>query len=253
MSHNETGHAINVANFETLENICIGYGTLYNPAKAAIKLTAIAAKRTASIDILKTLDDHLPALTLAVNAREIAFKTLESLIRRINNAVEASDVTPQFIKDVKSITHKMLGERITPKHPTREDDPNLSEEELVKNISSAQTSMNNQIENLYKLIQLLSSEPNYAPNETDLTTVSLTALHTILKSTNTAVISAKTPVSNIRIERNVILYHPLTGLVKVASDIKKYIKSVFGVSSPQYKEVSHIKFKSGIDLANVVK
>ena len=135
VSHSASGHAINVANFEDLENICIGYGALYNPAKAAIKLTAIAAKRTASANILKTLDDNLPALTLAINTREIAFNLLEPLIRRINNAVQASDVSPQFIKDVKSITLKMLGKRITPKHPTREDDPNLSEEEATGFVS----------------------------------------------------------------------------------------------------------------------
>jgi hypothetical protein len=253
VSHSETGHAVNVANFEDLEACCIGYGTLYNPSKKGIQLPAIAAKRTASVNILKTINDLSPALIRAVDEREIAFNSFEGLIRRINNAVEASDVTPQFIKDVKSITYKMLGERITPKHPTKEDNPNLSEEELIRNNSSAQTGMDNQIENLYKLNKLLSSEPNYNPNETDLTVVSLTTLYTTLKTTNTAVINADNPISNKRIERNVILYHPQTGLVKMASDIKKYIKSVFGVSSPQYKEVSRIKFKTGADLANIVK
>jgi len=35
-STSETGHAKNVANFEDLISFCTGYGTAYNPSKAAI-------------------------------------------------------------------------------------------------------------------------------------------------------------------------------------------------------------------------
>jgi hypothetical protein len=39
------------------------------------------------------------------------------------------------------------------------------------------------------------------------------------------------------------LYNPLSGLVKTALDVKKYVKSVFGASSPQDKQISGLKFK----------
>lgn len=41
MNYYETGHAKNVANFEQLINYCIGYGTAFNPSKAAIKIPAL--------------------------------------------------------------------------------------------------------------------------------------------------------------------------------------------------------------------
>jgi hypothetical protein len=52
----------------------------------------------------------------------------------------------------------------------------------------------------------------------------------------------KAPGSNFRIARNVILYANETGLVDIAGEVKKYIKSVFGGTSPQYKQVSKLKF-----------
>jgi len=89
---------------------------------------------------------------------------------------------------------------------------------------------------------LIISEPTYAPNEVDLQVVSLTNFHNNLKTTNTAVINATTAISNARIARNNILYADKTGLYDIAQEVKKYVKSVFGATSPQYKQVSKIKF-----------
>jgi hypothetical protein len=63
-----------------------------------------------------------------------------------------------------------------------------------------------------------------------------------MKTTNTDAINAYTPLSNARIDRNKILYDETTGLVTVAGDVKSYVKSVFGGTSPQYKQVSKLKF-----------
>ena len=40
------------------------------------------------------------------------------------------------------------------------------------------------------------------------------------------------------------LYNPLSGLVQTALDVKKYVKSVFGASSPQFKQVSGLEFSN---------
>jgi hypothetical protein len=49
-------------------------------------------------------------------------------------------------------------------------------------------------------------------------------------------------LSNARISRNKLFYDRETGLVKVASDVKKYVKSVFGATSPEYTQVSGVEF-----------
>ena len=94
---------------------------------------------------------------------------------------------------------------------------------------------------------LLESTPPYAPNEEDLKVASLKALYTSLKTTNTEVLTTSIQLSNARINRNEILYKPITGLVDIASDTKTYLKSVFGATSPQYKQISKLKFTTKKD------
>jgi hypothetical protein len=45
-----------------------------------------------------------------------------------------------------------------------------------------------------------------------------------------------------RIERDEALYGEDTGLEDVSQDVKKYVKSLFGATRPQYKQVSGLKF-----------
>ena len=55
--------------------------------------------------------------------------------------------------------------------------------------------------------------------------------------------TAFTNISNSRIARDKVLYKDITGLVPIANDVKKYIKSVFGASSAEYAQVKSIEFK----------
>src|SRR5690606_36918357 len=103
--------------------------------------------------------------------------------------------------------------------------------------SSSQQSYDSLIEHFSKLITLLSTEPTYVPNENELKIATLNTLLTTLKNTNTAVINAYTTVSNARIARNQSLYNPVNGLCETAKEVKKYVKSLFGATSPQYKQV----------------
>ena len=44
------------------------------------------------------------------------------------------------------------------------------------------------------------------------------------------------------IERDQILYAESTGLYSIAQNVKKYVKSVYGAGSPEYTNVTSIKF-----------
>ena len=98
------------------------------------------------------------------------------------------------------------------------------------------------MESFKKIIDLASSEPTYKPNEVDLQIATLTTQAANLAAKNTDVVNATTTLSNGRIARNKTLYTVKTGLYDVAQEVKKYVKSVFGATSPEYKQVSKIKF-----------
>lgn len=241
-STSETGHAKNVANFEDMISFCNGYGASYNPSKIAIQIASLNTLRGNAVIAVEDVNTANIAFINSTNARQIAFTPVKPLATRLVNALEATDATDQLIKDAKTYNRKVQGARKGKgtKSETPPTPPDNSSED--KKISVSQQSYDSIIENFGKLGELVASEPTYTPNEVDLQVATLTTFHGNLKTTNTAVINATTSISNARIIRNKILYAPKTGLYDIAQEVKKYVKSVFGATSPQYKQVSKIKF-----------
>jgi hypothetical protein len=96
---------------------------------------------------------------------------------------------------------------------------------------------------LAAFIALLASIPTYAPNEIDLKITSLNTYLASLNTTNNAAVVAHTKLDNTRILRNKALYTPITGLCAIGEETKQYIKSIFGSTAPEYKEVRGLQFK----------
>jgi len=241
-STTETGHANNVANFESLIISATAFGTSYNPSKESIKLTALQILLTNSKETLNSLNISQSAYSNAVAARESAFEPFSKLITRVNNALKASDTTVQVDESAQTIVRKLQGRRASEKITDEEKKVLEAEGKEVNQISATQLSYDSRLENLDKLIMLLESVPYYKPNEEDLKVESLKSLQADLRAKNNDVVVASIQLSNARIARNELLYKPLTGLVDTAFDFKVYIKSVFGATSPQYKQISKLKF-----------
>ena len=243
-STSETGHAKNVANFDDLISFATGYGTAFNPSKPTLKLTALQTLSTSAKNAINAVNAALPAYSNAVAARESAFEPLNKLITRVNNALKATDTTEQVDESAKTLVRKIQGTRATAKKSDEEIAAAKAEGKETKEISSSQMSYDSRLDNFDKLIKLLTSVTLYAPNEAVLKVTALTTLYNDLKAKNTAVVTATTPLSNARISRNDILYKANTGLVDIALDTKTYIKSLYGATSPQYKQVSKLEFKA---------
>ena len=241
-STSETGHAKNVANFEDMISFCTGYGATYNPSKIAIQIASLNTLRGNAIIAVEDVNSANTAFINSTNARQIAFTPVKPLATRLVSALGATDATDELIKDAKTLNRKVQGSRKGKgaKPETPPTPPDTATED--KKISVSQQSYDSIIENFGKLGELVISEPTYTPNEVDLQPATLLTFHNNLKATNTAVINATTSISNSRITRNQVLYAPKTGLYDIAQEVKKYVKSVFGATSPQYKQVSKIKF-----------
>lgn len=234
----ETGHAKNVANFEDLISFVTAYGTAYNPTKAAIKIAALNTLLTQAKSDIANVTTKNVAYNNSVNARVTLFEPLRALSTRLVQALSSTDASVELINDAKSINRKLQGKRA--KAVEAQTDPNAP---APNTISASQQSYDQLIEHFNKLIELLKSETTYTPNETDLKIVTLTAQLALLKSTNTNVTGAYTNISNARIARDKTLYKTKTGLHDIATDVKNYVKSLYGFSSPEYKQLSKIKFK----------
>ena len=237
-SISETGPQRNANNFETLISLCVGYGTTYNPSRAAIQISAMNTLLSNAQASLAAEIAAETALTTATNARKSAFDPLKNLCTKIVNALDATDASDKLVKDAKAINKKIQGTQTKDK-----SSPEPGGTTGTKTISTSRQSFDSIIENFDRLIQLVGSEPTYAPNESDLQTSTLTTLLGSLRTANTSAINAYTNDSNARITRKSIFDSPSNGMVAIAGDVKKYVKSVYGASSPQFKQISGLEFK----------
>lgn len=238
-STSEVGHAKNVANFADLIAYCTAYGTTYNPSKAALQLASLNTLFTTAQTELYSVTTAKNAFDTVTGDRQLTFEPLKSLATKVFNYLSVTDATDQTLADAKTINNKLQGRRsgkVSETPPTEGGTP-------PNTVSVSRQSYDMLTENFAALIDLVSSVPSYTPNETELTTASLTTFHGNLQTANTNVINAEVAYSNARISRDTVLYSDDTGLIDIASDVKKYVKAIFGATSPQYKQVSGIKFK----------
>jgi hypothetical protein len=243
-STSETGHAKNVANFDALITHVRGYGLAYNPSNTSLTLTALIALSASAKNTLNNCNTALAAYKIAASERIVVFKPLNTHITRVFNAVKATGTSQETDDNVKSVVRKIKGGRATPKKSEEEKQNMANEGKEIREISSSQMSFDSRLDNLDKLIKLLASITQYSPNEADLKITSLTDLYNKLYAKNNEVINASIALSNARIRRNELLYKLNSGLVDTALDVKSYIKSLYGITGPQYKQIAGIKFKS---------
>ena len=244
----EVGHAKNVANFEDLISLCTGFGVTYNPSQNAIKIANMNTLRTNALNALNNTISMRTAYVNAVDNRQAIFDPLQKMATRIIAALKASGASDAIVKDALTINRKIQGKRAKPikevENVQIQAIPNPNNPTPVEpvHVSVSQLSFDSMIEHYTKLINLLSSVPVYNPNENDLKIAGLNALLTSMNTSNTAVITATTNFINARINRDNLIYGKNAGVVDVAMEAKSYVKSVYGTQSPQYKQVSGIKF-----------
>jgi len=238
----ETGHAKNLAKFDELVSFLNAFGTSYNPSNPSLNIRALQALSADSRKTLTTLNEQLALYGNAIAAREVNFKPLNKLITRIMNAMKAIKTTQQVDDNARTLVRKIQGIRSSAKKTEEEKKALAAEGSETKEISSSQMSFDARLENFDKLIKLLASIPEYEPNEEDLKISALTKLYAALQAKNTSVVNAAVLVSNSRLSRNNITYKPDSGLVDIAFGVKSYIKSIYGGTSPEFKQVSKLAF-----------
>lgn len=232
-SKSETGHAVNVANFGLLIAEVTQMGTEYNPSNIAIQLEALNTTKTACDAVMAEVIDTTVPFKNAVNAREEGYEGMSKLATRVLNALMASDVTPEIVKDARGIVNKITGRRTVKIDP---DDPQEN------TISTSQMGFDNRKANFELLVALVKGQAKYSPNESDLQVAQLEDYVAGLGPLNDAVDSTLAAIQAKRIERNETLYGPVDSMSDLATKVKFYVKSVVGASSPVYKKIAAIKF-----------
>jgi hypothetical protein len=208
-SKSETGHAINISNFKRLIDICTGFGIMYNPSNLALTIASMTILWTTADTAEDTLTKAMGAATNPINMHEKLNASLDKLITRTINYYKSCK--PSSLADAKSLANTIRGFGVkVVRLPNGDPDP--------AHISTSHLSYVQRATNFNQLIALYIADPNYAPNETDLTIVSLTALYTQLKAGNDNIGTIIEPVDTARDTRDAALYTPETGILDTAQD-----------------------------------
>ncbi|MCL9807251.1 hypothetical protein NAT51_17095 [Flavobacterium amniphilum] len=238
-TNSETGHSKNVANFKDLVNLVSSYGADYNPARASLKIPNLNTIATNAQTSLTSVSVKNTQYNNAVNNRFIAFENLKKLSTRLVNALAVTDAPKQMVDDAKGFNRKLQGQRASAVvKQVNENDP------APVTISASQQSYDLRIQHFRNLITVLESEESYNPNENELKIETLTAKQSELLERNNDVSIAHAIIRNARNARNKTLYEDSNGLVDIALEIKKYVKSAYGANSIEFKQVNAIKFRN---------
>ena len=219
-STSESGHAKNVSNFRQLVSEVNGMGGDYNPSNADLTLTALDTRHEDAKNAQKLVNSKNAATKGAVNKRVQMFDDiLGPLVTKCLNALEASGADDDIVRDARGIGKKITGHS-----------------------GISQQSFDMRLDNFDLFVEILKTEPKYAPNETEIQTASLETFYSDMVSANQAVILANREVGSARGARNRQFYSD-GGLIDVALDVKKYVRSVYGSNDSRFTRVNGIEFK----------
>ena len=231
----ETGHAINVRNFDVLKQIIISFGVEYessNPLYDLPSLEQLYAEANTSLD---TVLNKLNTNQETIDVQTAIFQNLKKDATRSKNIFAVCGAPPEAVKRCNHINSLIQGSRIK---RIKVDE----EEEEQKHISASHQSHTQQVEHVEAFIELFDTYPQYNP-PAELTAAAWTTKRDAMKVAIKAVTETGVDLKFARMNRNFTLYKPATGLVDVAYGVKKVVLGIFGARSPQYRMVSGIEFK----------
>ncbi|HPE75283.1 MAG TPA: hypothetical protein PLC80_04310 [Draconibacterium sp.] len=237
-----TGHPVNLANFNLLNEIYLGYGEDYNPGNNLIKPAAMQELAAVAAEAQRLYTATFPALKTAIVERKIVFKPLSRLVSKTMFFLKGSGAPKEIYDKANTVARLIKGIRASKKikpEPVAEGEEPAP---VPKQISASHMSFDSRISNFGIFIQMLAGIPQYNPNENELKIESLWAVHDGLKAKNSAFIAAEVPNTNARIARNKVFYTELTGLCDVGQASKDYVKALYGINSPRFKQISKIRF-----------
>lgn len=245
-STSEVGHARNVANLQKLTEQVTVY-TLYNPPVDILTVTSLQELYTTASTKLDEVEDKRLANKNAIAIRQSAFENLKSTCTRIINQLDILGLPQGTLDQAKSLNRLIQGgqKKNTTQTSSNGTTPPPSEG-AGGGISTSRQSYTQKATNFGILLQLLATIPSYTPNEDDLKLENLSTYQQSLMSATQTVDQTEAELNSKLIERDQLLYSDGTGLYDIAQNVKKYVKSLYGATSPEYTTVSAIKFTSPI-------
>ena len=237
----ETGHAKNVANFETSIIVITNLGPVYDPKQPLIKIPALEAKLAEARTALAAAEVARSAMSIAVDEREVEFEDLDKLAVMVKRTAEVEVDDPAFTGDILSIVRKLRGSRAAPKPVDDPATPGLNEAAKTRSVS--QRSYDSLISHFSELIELLNAKGSYNPDNSAVQIAALESKLAALEAKNNAAKAAEAALGSARDTRDEILYNEETGILKLVKLIKTQLLINPGRDSSAYQQINALEFR----------
>lgn len=234
-STSEQGHFKNLANFQRIIDALKALGASYTPDNPAIAITALQTRYTdmeAAMQAVQVAKAHLDD---KINIRQAAYKKAKSLAIRAVSAFDTAGASKALVDDAQSRLN-----RLHPSAPAPKPGPDGT---TPATRSTSKRSYDG-VADTYNSVITFLVENGYTTGIADIKPDKLQDAGNDLRLTTQAVNAAEFAQDNAIIARDFLFYNEETGTRELVRKIKKAIKSAFGNTSPQYRQINGIPFRS---------
>lgn len=234
----KSGNVNQVAAFGKLVGICNDLGARYNPSKAALMPTALAALHVQAQQSLEAVTVAHINYMLVINRRQERYAGIYPLVARVVRALSSSGTSAANLQDARMIRRKLASRPV----PVVEV-PGANGEEGIQQPTRTISYLDfeSKATVFSSFINLMERIPSYLPNERELQVSALKETLAELKSVSVEVAHAANALANARIHRNEVMLGK-EGMNETGNAVKEYIRSVFGVRSEPARELGKLRF-----------
>jgi hypothetical protein len=224
--------------YEGFVKICSGFRG-YHPGSTNLQITALQELAARARQSLEAKDAARASWSRATNEREIAFADLKKLASAVLFALAASGASEPTMKDARLFLRLITGRRKNRASISSAQDSATVEKERPSQPGGYE-SMTNQFS---QLVEMVSQEATYQPNEPHLTVGGLQEKLFRLRQENDHVKEARATYFHARVALHEVFYGEKNSIVAIARAVKKYLRSVYGLNSNEYSQVRKIQFE----------
>src|SRR5690606_11203855 len=233
-SKSEVGNNKNVANYSAGIQILNEMGALYNPPDR-LKILNLTPLEAQLAPIMAALNQDLATKSIAIADRKTAFGNLDRKVTMSNNYFKSLDVDAKDKENVNALAKEIRGDN-------KKKDKKVTEGEEKKEHSNSHQSYDNLVANFKKYTTLLSSVPEYAPNETEISIPTFTTYGDELLALNHTGVASDAALITGRKNRNEPSYFDTPNVISWMRDVKAYVKSLGEPGKPYYQALVRLKF-----------
>jgi hypothetical protein len=204
------------------------------PASLQLQLTAEKIAFRAVINKAHVWIDH-------VQVRQSMLKPIYSVLIKLYQNLISGKASYQVVADIEIRIRKIKSVSYVLQIQVTPDDPDTPTDESIEKFEVVQKSIQLIVDNLKGILQLLTLELCYIPNDADISVEAIEHLINSIEITSKAAKTSYAHLLEVCKTRDELIFGP-DGNVERTAGVVDYAASVFGTNSKEYQQVEVYRY-----------